>query len=294
MKELSSYIAHMRPKSFPVTFFSALTGYAISPGKATSWEGILFDLSLLFILFSVLIWGGTNAFNSGQDGDEGSLNLLPDPPPVPKHLSQFGILLMLAAIALSSIKGWPLVLLSTIALILSLFYSWKNPYFRRGKDIPVIDMLINAGGFGLCSILMGYFLTPSRLTGEVWIIGAGFTFAYWGGMPTSQIFQLKAGEATSNYTSIVTPSRFLKQGAVFFTLHLLTLGMLVIPGWRELISEPLRFSFWLGWIILVAIGSIHSLWWSRSPFTDPYKRMMRQMTIMMGSQVCWTAYAWLK
>ncbi|MDQ3108260.1 MAG: UbiA family prenyltransferase [Bacteroidota bacterium] len=291
---MKNYLLHLRPQSFPVTFFAVITGYALSPEKPGEVIEIVKDLGVLFLIFSVLLWGGTNAFNSGQDGNEGPLTLLPNPPRVPKHLSIFGFVLMSLAVAFSFFISLRLACWTSIGVLLSLFYSWKNPFFKRGKDIPVVDMLINTIGFGFCSILFGYLVTDAAITSTVMLVGVGFTFAYLGGMPTSQIFQLNETlDTTNNYTTLFGVENVLKLGAVFFLLHLAFLGF-AFTDITYLKTHPVALSFWFVWFILVFSSAVHSFWWSRTSYKNPYKRMNRQMIMMMGSQIAWTVYAWLE
>lgn len=288
-----AYFLHTRPQTYAVTFFAAFTGYALSPFKPITLLETVIDLAALLLLFSICLWGGTNAFNSGQDGNDGPLTLLPEPPPVPKFLSGFGLILMIAAVLLANLISFRLAVLTFIGVALSVYYSWKNYYFRRGKDIPVLDMLINTVGFGLCSILFGYMLTKAPITKELFGIGLGFTFAYLGGMPTSQIFQLPAQKTKQkNYTSLFGESTILKMGSVFFLLHL-TFLLFFYTDLPFLKTNIPALVCWVSWIILVLIAATHSFWWSREPFKNPYNRMNRQMILMMTSQVLWTIYAWL-
>jgi hypothetical protein len=37
--------------------------------------------------------------------------------------------------------------------------------------------------------------------------------------------------------------------------------------------------------VLAAI--VHSAWWSRDPFTNAYRRMLRQMTVLTVAQLAW-------
>jgi 4-hydroxybenzoate polyprenyltransferase len=290
---MKSYFLHTRPQSFLVTFFAALTGYALSADRPHITIELLKDLGLMFLVFSMLLWGGTNAFNSGQDGNDGPLTLLPKPPPVPKFLSLFGLVLMLFAVAVAFFISKRLMVWTAICALLSILYSWKNPLFRRGKDIPVVDMLINAFGFGFCSILFGFMMRDGEIGKTILLIGAGFSFAYLGGMPTSQIFQLnRITDTTNNYTTLVGVPSVLKLGAFFFVLHILFLGYSYTDV-SFLKNNIAAMLLWVGWILLVLISSIHSFTWSRHPFKDSYKRMNRQMIMMMGSQFLWTSYAWI-
>jgi hypothetical protein len=296
LRRVRPYWLHLRPQSFPVAFLAALTGYALSPTRAHGWA-VGADLGLLFLLYGVLLWGGTNAFNSGQDGDTGPLGMLPDPPPVPPYLSAFGLVVKALAVLGASLVSLRLGALFLAAALASAFYSGRSRSvagWQRGKDIPGLDMAINAGGFGLGSLLVGYCLTPAPLTPTIWLYGAGFTLAYWGGMPTSQIFQLTPTDTVAtvpNYTAALSSARVLQLAGGFFTAHVLVLTLLDLPrlGSASLVAQLL----WGMWLVLVVFSAVHSWRWASAPFEQPYAKMIRQMTAMMGSQLCWTMYAWL-
>jgi hypothetical protein len=296
LSRVRPYFLHLRPQSFPVAFLAALTGYALSPARAHGWA-LLTDLGALFLLYGVLLWGGTNAFNSGQDGDTGPLSMLPNPPPVPAHLSTFGLLLKLLAVLGAASISVRLGSLFLAAALASAFYSGRPrtaSHWQRGKDLPGLDIAINAGGFGLGSLLVGYCLTPAPLTPAIWLYGVGFTLAYWGGMPTSQLFQLTPADTVAtvpNYTAFLTGHRVLRLASGFFAAHVLVLAVLDWPTLAT--ATPTARLLWGLWGLLVLFSAAYSWQWARAPFEQPYTKMMRQMTAMMGSQLCWTVYAWL-
>jgi 4-hydroxybenzoate polyprenyltransferase len=200
---------------------------------------------------------------------------------------------MVAAIALSYTLSFRLAAWTLTGLALSVFYSWQNGFLPRGKDIPVLDMLINSFGFGFCSVLFGYMMTDAPLRPEIFWAGAGFSFAYLGGMPTSQIFQLPAKKGSPhNYTSLFGAGTILKFGALFFLLHIIFLAFFH-ANFDALENTPATLGCWLGWLLLVLASSVHSLWWSRQPYVNSYNRMNRQMVMMMTSQLLWTIHAWI-
>lgn len=271
-----------------MTFLLAFTGYAISPSKPADPIQVALDLLLLLLVYSVLLWGGTNAFNSGQDRDSGRVNLLSNPPPLPQGLSMWGLLLKGVASIAGFFVGFWTGLLCVVATILSLFYSWKRMPGRRGKEIPFVDMLINAMGCGLGSVLVGYsFAAQTILHWEPVVVGIGFSLALFGGMPTSQIFQLEEGER--NYTSVLGARFVLRLGSVFFLVHLLFMSLCFPP---EEISVGVLLP-WIAWLLLVAAASFYSWIWSSSPEKGAYRKMIVQMNLMMGSQLSWSVFAWI-
>ena len=263
-----SYLAYLRPRSIPVTLVMALTGWLAAPTHA--WTDVIF----LLVVHSILLWGGTNAFNSAEDRDTGPVNLMPDPPPRPPHLGAFGLALMLAAVAAAALRGTTAVLLVATAACLSIFYSWRGAPWRRGKEVPGLDNAINALGCGLGSFALGWVTTGAPLTATPIYLGLAWSVCLFGGMPTAQIFQL--GDGQRNWTSWLGAARTLRLGALLFAVHL----ALLVPFTQLRVTT-------LVWVAGVVGAILHSAWWSRTPSTDPYRRMLRQMTMLTAGQLAW-------
>lgn len=286
------YWAYLRPRTFVPTFLLALTGYAASPARPSSLVAVAVDLLLLFLVYSVLLWGGANAFNSSQDRDEGPVNLLPNPPPIPPRLASFGIAANVLAIALAASRGARPAALVACAVVVSIFYSLRGAPWRRGKEIGVVDNAINATGSGFAAIMLGYLFTPAPVDARILFLAAAFTIAIFGGVPTSQIFQLDPRDtyaSARNYASLLGPKTTLRVGALLFVVHV---GFVLVMGWPApggaLVAVLLG-----GWGLLALVASAHSWWWAREPFRDPYRRMTRQLGMMMTSQTLFTIAAWI-
>ncbi|MFK7929738.1 MAG: hypothetical protein AB8H79_16215 [Myxococcota bacterium] len=280
---MRAFVAHMRPAAMVPTFLSALTGYALSPARASGWA-LAADFATLFVLHSVLLWGGTNAWNSACDGDSGPLTLLPNPPPIPRHLGSFGLVLMLGAAAMGLAIYGPLGLTVIGAVALSLLYSTPTPWWPRGKAVPGIDMAINAAGSGLISIMIGWGITGAPFDTGLWVAGGAFSLAYFAGIPTTQIFQLTP--ESKDWASWVGPRRVLLLGAGLFAAHLLLLASFDLP------PTPLSRGLWWLWLALTAATITHLIVWARRPMNRPYPRMLRQLVLAMSAQVAWTAAVW--
>src|SRR5581483_8573779 len=140
------------------------------------------------------------------------------------------------------------------------------------------------------SILLGWCFTPAPVDARALSIAFGFALAIFGGCPTTQIFQLGPRDdyaSSPSYTARLGARRTLVAGALFFAAHVAWLAR-AWPGAR---SSPGAWWLELGWALLVALGAAHSVWWSRAPFVAPYRRMVRQMSLMLTSQVLWTCAA---
>jgi hypothetical protein len=95
-------------------------------------------------------------------------------------------------------------------------------------------------------------------------------------MPTAQIFQLDPGERGTNWASLLGAARTLRVGALLFAVHLALLAPVSRPGIASTV-----------WVTGVVAAIVHSAWWSRTPFRDPYRRMLRQMTLLTTAQLAW-------
>jgi len=289
---ISHYLAYLRPRTFVPTFFLALTGYAASPARPESAFECAVDLVLLLVVYSVLLWGGANAFNSSQDRDEGPVNLLPDPPPRPPQLAAFGLALTVIAVPIAALRGLRPAMIVALCVPVSVYYSWRGAPWRRGKEIGVIDNLINASGSGLAAIALGYSFTPAPFDARIAFVAAAFTIAIFGGVPTSQIFQLEPRDtyATArNYASLLGPRTTLRVGAILLVAHVV---LLVAGGWPAP-DGAVGVTLLVGWAAIAMVAAAHSWHWAREPLKDPYRRMTRQLGMMMTSQTLFTIAAWL-
>jgi hypothetical protein len=276
-----AYLAYLRPRTFPITFVFVLTGYVLAPGQVST-RVLLLDLLFLFLVYSVLAWGGANAFNSAQDKDTGPVNLLPDPPPRPPHLGTFGLLCGLASVALPCLWPGKLRVVGPLALclVLSIAYSWRGAPFRRLKEVGLADNVTNALGCGPLALLIGWG-THAPFHASVGVYALGFFIALFGGYTTTQIFQMRDGESYAqarNYTSLVGPARALKLGAAAFLVHVALLAPTAHGG-------PVAIVAFAAWALAVLMAAGHSFAWSRQPFLTPHRRMLHQLALMMSSQL---------
>ncbi len=222
------------------------------------------NLVFLLLVHSVLGWGGTNAFNSAEDRDEGPVNMLPSPPPRPAHLGAFGIAWGLLAILVTI--AWPgqvrVVPFVILAALLSLAYSYRGGPFRRLKEIGIVDNVTNALGCGPIAIGWG---VAAPFDCRLVPIAAGFLLAFFGGYTTTQIFQLREDDtyATArNYTSLFGAPLALRLSALALLAHLVALLAVV----RERALGSIAYS---AWVLLVLVAALHAWRWARLPRDVP-------------------------
>lgn len=108
------------------------------------WFSILFvenrqlsigNLVLLFVILHVLVYPSSNAYNSTQDRDEGSVGLIEKPLPIPSTLLFITIILDIIAIVLSLLINKQTAILIFIYILASRLYSWRK---IRLKQYPIL------------------------------------------------------------------------------------------------------------------------------------------------------------
>jgi len=161
-----------------------------SPG----WPGLL-----AWVVWVICLNGGTLAFNSAYDRDEGDVAYLRAPPPPPEHLALFSLLLMLAGVGLAFMVSADFGWITALCVALSVAYSHPR---TRWKGIAGADLGVNMVGYGGCTTLAGI-VAGQRVVGQTmlagdsalsdpntWYLVAGFGLLFGSCYPLTQIYQL--------------------------------------------------------------------------------------------------------
>jgi len=222
----------------------ALTGYVA--GSKPDLSTAAYDLIYIFVFYVLCLIGGTSAYNSAFDEDDGKpVNYLDNPPPPPKYLAWFGFGIMLLAVIAGFYRSQLTGIAALAAMLFSIAYSTPLPIIKwKGKEIGIIDCCINSFGLGLISVVYGYSLIGQPMTPRVWIIGLAFSFSVIGTYPLTQLFQLKPTDTYSrarNYTTLLGAGRAIKLGSILRVCAGLTLIFFVVepmsvPSSRTLLT----------------------------------------------------------
>src|SRR4051812_17336062 len=90
------YLLHTRPAEWPIVAAHTTLGYLLAVGAPNAFRSERLGSGILGIaLWVICLNGGTLAFNSAFDRDEGDVAYLRQPPPPPRGLAWFGLGLML-------------------------------------------------------------------------------------------------------------------------------------------------------------------------------------------------------
>lgn len=190
------YVLHLRPRAWPIVGAHLTVGFLLANGFDFSKE-TLPRLLLALLCWAVLGNGGTLAINSAYDRDTGDIGYLDNPPPVPKHLGRFAVIVLLSGFPLAILLGPQFLIAYSICFILSLLYS--VPPFR-GKSRAGIDVLINSTGFGALTIYAGWAVMATSFQAPIGNVMAGFFFLFAAFYPLTQIYQMKEDHKRGDVT----------------------------------------------------------------------------------------------
>lgn len=146
---------------------------------------------LLFVLLHLVIYPSSNAYNSTQDRDEGSIGGLKNPPPIPNSLSLVTLIMDLLALSLV----WVFINVTVFALLL-LYILASRAYSYRGirlKQYPIVGYLVvvtlQGGLVFLATSLTASGVSLLDLSVNQWLGALAATVMIGGGYPITQIYQ---------------------------------------------------------------------------------------------------------
>jgi 4-hydroxybenzoate polyprenyltransferase len=192
------------------------------------------DFWLAFVAFHVFLYGGTTAFNSYYDRDEGPVGGLKNPPPVDAMLLPFSLAMQVMGAVLAAFVNGPVFVVYLLIFAMGVAYS--HPRIRL-KARPFGGLLTVAIGQGLLAALAGWFTaqpSPASITTLGWVGIAGVTLVTTGFYPITQIYQIDEDLARGDLTFAAWAG---PQGAFAFAILL------------QAIALPLLF-----WVLLQVAG----------------------------------------
>jgi 4-hydroxybenzoate polyprenyltransferase len=145
-------------------------------------------LVLAVVAWGILGNGGTLALNSAFDRDEGDIGYLENPPPVPKYLLHFALILLGSGMAVATLVSPGFVLVYGICMLLSLLYS--VPPIRL-KARAGWDILVNSVGYGGLTLYAGCAAAGRGLGQPIASVVAAFFCFFVGFYPLTQIYQME-------------------------------------------------------------------------------------------------------
>jgi 4-hydroxybenzoate polyprenyltransferase len=239
-----AYLLHLRPMEWPIVTVHFLLGALLAVGLRLPAGAT----ALAWLVFVVLLNGGTLAINSAFDQDEGDIGYLRRPPKPPRGLAAVSALMLAAAAGLGFLLP-PLFAWSTAACVaMAVLYSVPPV---RLKARAGWDLLINCLGFGLLMPLAGWGLTGLPLARWMLCVAVGFAFLFGALYPTTQIYQIGEDRARGDRTLVIVlgeSASLAGSAALALGAHLWFAWGAVLAGHRPVFLLP-SLAAWLGLLL---------------------------------------------
>ena len=210
-REVRDFIIHLRLPFQLVMFIIFLTGFVVGGYSNIS------NLILGAIIFFVFISGGTVAYNSYYDKDEGPINFIKNPPKPTKSLLVLSIIFKVSGIIFSLLIDFKFFIVCVVFVFMSVLYS--HPKFRF-KTKYGLDLVINGVGYGSLNILGGWLCTTSEINFKILLLSIIAFFIVSAGHPLTQVFQYEDDKKKDGKTfvAIFGPKKSLLVCLIFLLI----------------------------------------------------------------------------
>lgn len=240
--DVFSYVLHMRPAEWPIMAGHTALGYVLAVGIGGVVRGTRLPQAIgALVVWVVFLNGGTLAINSVFDKDEGDIGYLNAPPPLPRHLLAFSLVLLgagqLVAVTLPPAFG----IAYAICFVLSILYS--VPPFRF-KAVAGVDWLINMWGFGSLTPFAAWAATGRPLDVGHALVLIGFCPLFAGLYPLTQLYQLEEDQRRGDRTLAL----LLGLRASLAVAIACTLAAFALFGWAAIVLRV------RAWVLVLALG----------------------------------------
>jgi 1,4-dihydroxy-2-naphthoate octaprenyltransferase len=219
---------------------------------------------LLFAVLHILVYPSSNAFNSLQDSDKGSIGGLKNPPKAPKLLIPVTIIFDAAALLISYSISRGLFFMMLLYIIASRLYSYRKIRIKKYAILSYLLVISMQGG--LVFIMTAYTAkrwailnllgSPEMLLGAlsaVLLIAAGY--------PITQIYQHRQDKADGVNTISMMLDKFgtLVLSAILFVVFGATLAALYQPEWEYVLL----------FVLIAAPAGIYLISWMLRVMNNP-------------------------
>lgn len=191
------YLLHLRPAEWPIVTIHTLVGTVLAVGfrglPFLSWPHLLAALGVWVVCLN----GATLAINSAFDRDVTDVAYLRAPPPPPRHLFIFGLVLMAFGAGVSRALPPGFQMAYGLCVVMSLLYSVPP---ARLKAVAGLDWMINIWGFGVLTPYAGWAATGTPVTPVGRLVLLGFCPLFGALYPLTQLYQLEEDRARGDST----------------------------------------------------------------------------------------------
>lgn len=193
---MKNILLHLRLNMSLVLAPIFLWGFLLSEGYFNQ------NFIIAFISFHIFLYGGSNAYNSYYDKDEGPIGGLKNPPKVNDNLLYVSIVLKIIGQILAFSVNNITAFIYFMFFVLSILYSYKK---SRWKAKPFLSILTVGLGQGGLAFAAGWFSGNEYLNNiTIFTLGMLTTiFMSLGVYPLTQLYQIEEDRKRNDFTFAV-------------------------------------------------------------------------------------------
>jgi len=292
---LRAGFALARPRQWPILTAQLAVGVLLAAPAGAPWppDGPRpWPLAAAWLVWVVLLNGGTLAFNSAYDRDTGPVAYLRRPPAPPPGLAAWSLAAMVAgALAGLATVGTVFGLLTAGCVALSVLYSHPR---TRWKSRPGLDLVVNILGYGGGTTLAGLLAGRAAgwsgdLSAGAWFVTA-FALLFGSLYPLTQIYQAAADRARGDRT--LATALGSRPALVLAMILALAAGAALAAGFNAGGAAGR-----LGWpLAAVGLWTLHLAWWwwrAESCRDDDHERGMYRALVLWAAIDTAVVGSWL-
>ena len=221
--------------------------YLMALVSSSSVNGL--NAIILFIVLHLLLYPASNAYNSYQDRDEGSIGMVKNPLPTNKNLFYTSIIFDLSGlIIIALISNWTALLLVFSYVLASRLYSWRKIRLKQYAIIGFLTVFIFQGAIIYSATI--FFL------GEQWSVyhfqmAAVSSFLFGGAYPLTQVYQHKTDAADGVNTLSM---KLGIQGTFIFSGLMFVIGFVGLLLFNDFTFFSINYFWAFIWLIPVIIS----------------------------------------
>ena len=240
-----SYLLHLRPAEWPIMAAHTALGFLLAVGIGPALRGERLGAGLLaLVVWVVFLNGGTLAINSAFDRDEGDIGYLNSPPPPPRYLLAFSLVLLVAGQVMAFALPRGFAAAYAVCFALSLAYSVPP---LRLKAVGGVDWLINMVGFGTLTPYAGWAATGRPLEPAHAIVLLAFCPLFAALYPLTQLYQFEEDQRRGDRTLAL----ILGMSRSLWIAVAATLLAFALLGWAAALRGLASWR-WVGLLIALA------------------------------------------
>ena len=208
-----AYILHMRPRAFPIVAAHFSVGVILASELRFTPEVIWRWIA------GILLWAGfghsgTLALNSAIDKDEWDIGYLSDPPPVPRFLWAYALILLFLGGVGAFFVSSGFFTIYTVCTVMAILYSVPP---MRLKAIAGADVLNNSLGYGAFTLCGGWVALNRELNPMMWLVLPAFFCLFAAFYPLTQIYQYDEDKKRGDRTLVIALG---KRGALRWAIFM--------------------------------------------------------------------------